>query len=82
MQKEKSKKVSKTGTSRGSDGKQTSITSTIEKLKEYDCSSKKWKQVKDSVMYFLVKDTLPIYTVKKVFKDFKVYPYLLGWKIF
>jgi len=65
MQKEKTEKASKTGANRGSDAKQTTITSTIEKLKKYDRSSKKWKQLMDSVTYFLAKDILPAYTVEK-----------------
>ena len=41
MQKEKNEKVNKTGASKGSDGKQATITSTIEKTKKYDRSSRK-----------------------------------------
>ena len=39
--------------------------STMEKLKKYDCSLKKWKQLTDSVAYFLAKDMLPLYSVEK-----------------
>ena len=69
MQKEKDEKVSKAGASKGNDVTQTTIVSTMEKLKKYDRSSKKWKQLTDSVTYFLAKDMLPLYSVEK--KDFK-----------
>ena len=41
-----------------------SLICSIEKLKKYDCSSKKWKQLTDSVTYCLAKDMLPLYTVE------------------
>ena len=65
MQKEKGEKVSKTGASKGNDVGQTTIVSTMEKLKKYDRSSKKWKQLTDSVTYLLAKDMLPLYSVEK-----------------
>ena len=38
MQKEKGEKVSKTGASKGNDMSQTTVISTMEKLKKYECS--------------------------------------------
>ena len=64
IQEEKSEKVSKTGASKGNDVSQTTIVSTMEKLKKYDRSSKKWKQLTDSVTYFLAKDMLLLYSVE------------------
>ena len=37
----------------------------MEKLKKYYRSLKKWKQLTDSVTYFLAKDMLPLYSVEK-----------------
>ena len=47
------------------DKSQPTITNTLEKLKKYDHSSKKWKELTDSVTYFLAKDMLPVHTVEK-----------------
>ena len=69
MQKEKGEKLSKTGASKGNDVGQTTIVSTMEKLKKYDRSSKKWKQLTDPVTYFLQKICCPCTQLKK--KDFK-----------
>ena len=63
MQKERSDKVSKTGASKGNDGKQSTIINSIEKLKKYDSSSKKWKQLTDSVA--LQKICFPLHSRKR-----------------
>lgn len=65
LQKEKTEKVSNKGGSKENDAKQTTIIDNIEKVKKYDRSSKKWKQLTDSVTYCLAKDMLPLYTVEK-----------------
>jgi len=53
VQGEKSKPIDKS---------QPTITNALEK---YDRSSKKWKELTDSVTYFLAKDMLPVHTVEK-----------------
>ena len=65
LQKERTEKVSGKRGGKGNDEKQTTIISNIKKLKKYDCSSKKWKHLTDSVTYCLAKDMLPLYTVEK-----------------
>jgi len=44
---------------------QPTITSALVTVKKYDHSSKKWRELTDSVTYFLAKDMLPVCTVEK-----------------
>jgi len=44
---------------------QPTIVSALEGAQPYTHSSKKWKELTDSVMHFIVKDCLPIHSVEK-----------------
>ena len=65
VQQKAEKEKAKPDQSNKSATQQKSITETLISSQPYDCKSKKWMELTNSVTYCVAKDMLPMYSVEK-----------------
>ena len=46
-------------------GQQLTISQAIDRVQKYERKGKKWKELTDSITYFIAKEMIPMYTVEK-----------------